>query len=101
MKFLSQCHVAAHVHAPLHMRRDQVSAAFNDVDEILLVTADGAVGVVRALLNVDGSVIDGDKPATHSVDVEPVGSANTAQHSLVSLHSVKVEYFLRRLWHVT
>src|SRR5262249_39684988 len=71
--------------------RDQVSPAFDDVDEIPLVAADRAVGLAPGLLNLERAVVDGDKPASHLVDLEQIGAVNTAQHRRVFLHPVNVE----------
>src|SRR5262245_23915006 len=97
MELLSQCHVAANFHAALHMGRNQVSPAFDDIDEIPLVTADRAVGIALRFLNVEGAVVHGDKPASYLVDIEKIGAMNTAQHRRVFLHPVNVEDFLGSL----
>src|SRR5262249_19247135 len=82
------------------MRGDQVPPAFDDFDEIPLVANDRAVGIAFCLLDLDGAIVHGDKPATHLVDFEKVGSVDAAQKWLILLHSMKVEYFLGGVWHV-
>src|SRR5262245_18318476 len=70
MELLSQCHIAAHVHASLHMCRDQISPAFDDLDEIALPATDRAVGLAPRLLNVESAIVHGDKPASPLVNIE-------------------------------
>src|SRR5262245_45657623 len=98
MELLSQGDIAVHLHAPLHMRRDQVPPAFDDLDEILLLAADRAVGVVLGLLDIDAAIVHGHEPASHLENVEQIGPVNAAQERLVSLHPVNVEDVLRRMW---
>jgi len=94
MELLRQRYVAANFYATLHMGSDELPPAFNNVDEIRLVTADRAVGVTLRLLDMDRAIVHGNKPAAHLVDIEKVSSVDAAQNRLVLLHPVNVEYFL-------
>jgi hypothetical protein len=100
MELLRQRHVAANFDPSLHMGSDELSPAFNYVDEIRLVTADRAVGIALRLLDVDRAIVHGNKPAAHLVDIEKVSSVDAAQNRLVLLQPVKVEYFLGGVRHV-
>src|SRR5215471_15117620 len=100
MEFLSQRDIAAKLNASLHMSSDEVSPALNDVGKIPLVTSDRAVGIVLCLLDTDCTVVYGDKPTAHLVDIEKIGTVDTAQKRLVLLHPVEVEDFPGGLRHV-
>ena len=78
MELLSQGHVPANRDASLHMGSDELSPAFNNVDEIRLVAADGAVGVALRLFDMDRTIVHGKKPASYFVDIEKVSSVDTA-----------------------
>jgi hypothetical protein len=78
-----------------------LAPTFNNVDEIRLVTADGAVGIALRLLDVDRTIVHSKKPAAHLVDIEKVSSVDAAQNWFVVLRPVQVEYFLGGLWHVS
>src|SRR5262245_8775401 len=60
MELLRQRHIAANFHPSLHVCSNQVSPAFDDIDEIPLVTADRAVGIALRLLDVEGAIVHGD-----------------------------------------
>jgi hypothetical protein len=77
-----------------------MSPAFNDVDKISLVAADGAIGIALLLLDMGCAIIYGDKPATHLVDFEKVSSVDAPKNRLVLLHPVTVEYILGGFWHL-
>src|SRR5215467_9334 len=99
MELLCQRHVAVNFDASLHMGSDELSPAFNNVDEIRFVTADRAIGLALCLLDMDRAIVHSNKPAAHLLDVEKISSADAPQNGLIHLRPVKVEYFLGGLRH--
>src|SRR5215471_15675500 len=100
VEFLSQRNIAAKLNASLHVSSNEVSPALNDVGKIPLITDDRAVGIVPCLLDTDCTVIYGNKPTAHLVDIKKIGTVDTAQRRLVRLHPVEVKDFLGGLRHV-
>src|SRR5689334_5988983 len=94
MELLRQGHVAANFDASLHMGSDELPPPLNNVDEIRLVTANSAVGIAVRLLHMECTIVHGNEPTAHLLDVEKISSVDAAQNRLVLLPAVKVEYFL-------
>src|SRR5262245_54542555 len=82
MELLRQCHVAANFDTSLHLRSEEVSPAFNNVDKVRLVTTDRAVGIAFLLLDADRAIVHGNKPAAHLLNIEEVSSVDAAQNRL-------------------
>src|SRR5215467_6677078 len=101
MELLGQCNITLNFYASLHTRSNQIAPSFNHFHEIPLITNDRAVGIPLRFLHADGSIVHGNKPASHLVNIKKIGSMDTAQMRLVLLQPVNVEYFLGSLWHLT